>query len=526
MTRALAFIAVLALALPAAAQDPPAGAGVRIPVDELVLDNGMKVLTVERPGVPRVFCALYWKVGSVNERPGITGLSHFFEHMMFKGTDVIGTSDPKRDRELNAQIEGVMGKIRELKLLGLEALRQGTPTSETARKGGATIPAEDEEKWKALKAEYDALIEDQKKISVGEHLSKLFQANGGTGLNASTYYDWTRYFVDMPTNKVELFFWLESDRFLNPVFREFYPEREVVKEERRMRYDSTPTGLIQQTFMAQFWESHPYGWPVIGWMSDIDQYTYADAQKYFDTHYVPQNCTAIFVGDCKTEEIRKMAARYFGRIPKGKIKPDPIVTLENEQVAEKRVVAEAESQPSLQIWWHGPAEVHADGPVLDILAIVLSGRTGRLYRTLVEDQKLALTASSTFWGLKYGGAFELSANPRPEVPFEKLEAGLVGVVEKLRSEPVSDRELQKAKNQTFSGLVQELDTNSGIATRLGFAEINDTWRDIFKVVPDTQAVTADDVLRVARKYLTPQGKNVLIIKRRGAAAPKEGGRQP
>ncbi|HEY3227561.1 MAG TPA: insulinase family protein, partial [Planctomycetota bacterium] len=176
MFRALAFIAVLALSMPAAAQDPPAGAGVRIPVDELVLDNGMKVLTVERPGVPRVFCALYWKVGSVNERPGITGLSHFFEHMMFKGTDVIGTSDPKRDRELNALIEGVMGKIRELKLLGLEALRQGTPISETARKGGATIRAEDEEKWKALKAEYDALIEDQKKISLGEHLSKLFQA--------------------------------------------------------------------------------------------------------------------------------------------------------------------------------------------------------------------------------------------------------------------------------------------------------------------------------------------------------------
>jgi len=307
MARFLALFALVVLVPAAGAQETSKDAGFDLPVDELILDNGMKVLTVERPMSPRVFCALYWKVGSVYERPGITGLAHFFEHMMFKGTDIIGTTDPKADRELNAKIETVMGKIRELKLRGLEALRKGQPLSELARKSVQTIRAEDEAGWVKLNAEYDEFIKQQKKISVGEHLSRLFQDNGGTGLNASTSYDWTRYFIDLPANKVELFFWLESDRFLAPVFREFYPERENVKEERRLRVDSVATGPISEAFDAQFWMSHPYQWPVIGWMSDIDQYTYSDAQKYYETHYVPENATAIFVGGCKKEDVRALA---------------------------------------------------------------------------------------------------------------------------------------------------------------------------------------------------------------------------
>src|SRR5262245_19312440 len=414
MLRPLALIGLFVLALPAIAQEPSKSPNFDLPVDELILDNGMKVLTVERPMSPRVFCALYWKVGSVNERPGITGLSHFFEHMMFKGTDVIGTTDPKGDRELNAKIEAVMAKIRELKLAGLEALRQGEKLSELARKSVQTIRAEDEAAWLKLKGEYDALIDAQKKISVGEHLSKLFQDNGGTGLNASTSYDWTRYFVELPANKVELFFWLESDRFLNPVFREFYPEREVVKEERRMRYDSQPTGPINEAFSSQFWMSHPYKWPVIGWMSDIDQYTYADAQQYYETHYVPENCTAIFVGGCKKEEMRALATKYFGRLPKAKAPRDPIVTLESNQVAEKRMNAEANAQPQVQIRWHGPSQAHADAPALDLLTTILSSRAGRLFKTMVVEKKLALNAFSFFEGRKYGGILQVAAMPRPD----------------------------------------------------------------------------------------------------------------
>ncbi len=509
----------------ASAQDAAPTGGINLDVDELVLENGMRVLTVERPGAPRAFCALYWKVGSVNERPGITGLSHFFEHMMFKGTDTIGTKEPKKDRELNAAIEAVMGDVRALKLRGLEALRRGEPTVVTSGNLKATIHAADQEAYKALLAKYDALVAEQKKISVGEHLSKIFQAHGGLGLNASTYYDWTRYFVDLPSSKVELFFWLESDRFLNPVFREFYPERDVVKEERRMRTDSPPMGLINEAFMSMFWQSHPYGWPVIGWMSDIDQYAYSDAQDYYDTHYTPDNCTAIFVGDVKKERIRELAKLYFGRLPKRKKERPAVVTLESAQVGERRMAAEADAQPQMQIWWHGPAQAHADAPSLDLLAMVLSGRTGRLHRALVDGKKLALSTGATYWGLKYGGALEISAQPREGVSFEDLEKALLEEIERLKTEPVSDRELQKARNQMLGNMVRELDTNDGVATALGFAEIHNSWRDVMKVVPDANKVTAEDIRRSAAKYYVPEGKNVLTVKRKGAAAPpKEGGK--
>jgi predicted Zn-dependent peptidase len=515
MLRTLALLALIVVAPLAGAQEPPKAPNFELPVDELILDNGMKVLTVERPMSPRVFCALYWKVGSVNERPGITGLSHFFEHMMFKGTDVIGTTDPKADRELNARIEEVMGRIRELKLRCLEALRQGDPISELARKSVQTIRADDEAAWVTLKKEYDGLIDAQKKISVGGHLSRLFQDNGGTGLNASTSYDWTRYFVELPANKVELFMWLESDRFLNPVFREFYPEREVVKEERRMRYDSQPTGPIMEAFEAQFWMSHPYKWPVIGWMPDIDQYTYSDAQKYYETHYVPENCTAIFVGGCRKSEIRAMAQRYFGRLPKARIPRDPIVTLESRQVAEKRMSAEANAQPMVVIRWHGPSQVHADAPALDLLSTVMNGRSGRLYKTLVLDKKLALNASSNFEGRKYGGILSVAASPKPDADFAEVEKELLAAVERLRKEPVAENELQRARQQMTADLIRDLDTNNGIATHLGFAEIQDTWKDLFNQIPDLNKVTLEDLQRVARTYYTPEGRNVLVIKRKG-----------
>ncbi|MBI4564486.1 MAG: insulinase family protein [Planctomycetes bacterium] len=518
----LAAFLALSVAFLRAPQDQELG--IRIEVDELILDNGLKVLTVERPNAPRVFGALYWKVGSVNERPGITGLSHFFEHMMFKGTDVIGTTDPKRDRELNAQIEEVMGKIRDLKLAGLEAIRRGLPLSEKARKAGVTIRAEDEATWQALQKDYERYIEEQKKISIGEHLSRIFQDQGGTGLNASTYYDWTRYYVELPVNKVELFFWLESDRFLNPVFREFYPEREVVKEERRMRYESTPTGPVFEAFSAQFWMSHPYKWPVIGWMSDIDQYTYADAQQYYETHYVPENCTAIFVGGCKKEEIRELARRYFGRLPKAKSKRDPIVTLEPKQVAEKRMEAVINARPMILIQWHAPSQAHADAPALDLLFTILSGRAGRLHKTLVDEKKLALSAGASYGGRKYGGILSVFVNPKTEASFEEVEKELVAVVERIRTEPVTEAELVKARNQMTANLIRDLDTNSGISSQLGFADVLHDWRDVFRMIPDLNKVTPEDLVRVAKEYLTPQGRNVLVIRRPEAGASNEGGR--
>jgi predicted Zn-dependent peptidase len=487
---------------------------IKLDVDEFFLDNGMKFLVVERKHTPRVYCALYWKVGSVNERPGTTGFSHFFEHMMFKGTKKLGTTDWKKDAEYNDAIEKVMADIRALKLKGLEGLKRGEPLSDAASKTATHILKSDEARWQELMKEFERLKEEQQKITISEHISKLWDSNGGTNSNASTYYDWTRYFVELPANKVELFFWLESETFLDPVWREFYPEREVVKEERRMRVEATPTGLIQQQFSAMFWKAHPYSWPVIGWMSDIDQYSVAEAQRYYDTHYQPQNCTAVFVGDLDKAQVREMAKKYFGRLKPRDLKPEPIITVEPAQVGEQRMEAEADVNPSMRIAWHAPAGTHADAAPLDCLAMILDGRSGRMWRSLVDEKKLALQAGGGYWALRYGGQFSVSAAPRDAKQFAELEAAIGEVVKDVREKPVSDRELEKVKNQTLANLVRELDTNSGIGDQLGYYDVAGDWRDMQGYLKKVLAVTADDVLRVAKKYLRPEGRNVLILKRR------------
>ena len=490
----MSMTALLALLL--ASQDPP----FKLPVEELVLDNGMRILLVERHDVPRVHCSLWWRVGSVHERPGVTGLSHFFEHMMFMGTDVIGTTDPARDAELNAKIEAVMTKIRAIKLRRLEAGRRG-----------AEADVQDEA---ALRKEYEALVAAQKEIIVPEHLSKIFQANGGTGLNATTSYDRTNYFVELPANKVELFCWLESDRFLKPVFRSFYPEREVVKEERRMRTDSTPTGLVNEAYMAMFWQAHPYGWPVIGWMSDIDQYTLSDAQDYYKTHYSPENCTALFVGDVDPKAVKDLARRYFGRLRRFPGERPAVVTQEPEQTAERRMAAEVDAQDEINIRWHAPSGVHKDSPTIDLLMNVFGGRSGRLYKPLVEEKKLALETEAWYWSLRYGGAIHLGASPREGVDAAEVEKAIDAIVEDVRTKGVSDRELRKAKNQQMADLVRTLKTNAGIAQQLGYFETIGTYHDFFAYMKGFEAATPADLKAAAETYLKPVGKNTLVLKRK------------
>jgi predicted Zn-dependent peptidase len=423
--------------------------------------------------------------------------------MMFMGTDVIGTRDAKKDAELNAKIEDVMSRIRDLKLARLEAKRRGLETS-----------AADEERFKALWKEYEGAVEEQKKIIIPEHLSKIFQANGGTGLNATTSYDRTNYFVELPANKVELFCWLESDRFLKPVFRSFYPERDVVKEERRMRTDSTPTGLVHEDYWAMLWESHPYHWPVLGWMSDIDEYRLSDAQKYYDTHYSAPNCTAIFVGDVNPAEIKEMAKRYFGRLKRFTGERDAIVTQESEQVAERRLEAEADAKDDLSIEWHGPPAVHKDAAACDLLMSVFGGRSGRLYRPLVEEKHLALDIESYFWSLRYGGVLHVGAQPREGVDPAQVEKAIAAIVEDVRKNGVTERELEKARNQQMADLVRGLKTDSGIAQQLGYFETVGTYRDFFAYAKSLESVTAADLKRCAEQYLKPTGRNVLVIRRK------------
>ena len=367
MTKRL-VIAVLACAmlislgtLPVAAQN--------IDAKEYWLDNGMQVLMVERHESPTIMASIVAKVGSGNETTGITGISHLFEHMMFKGTETIGTKDIVRDREVMAQLDSLRELMQAEECIMREKMRRGE--IEDMYDQTAKTP-----RYRELETVFDSLIVEQRELIIKDQIDELYSKNGGFFLNAMTSYDLTLYLVRLPKNKIELYMWIESDRFMNPVFREFYSERNVVREERRLGVESTPTGLIEEDFLSMFWKSSSYHWDVIGWPSDLGSITRQQADEYFDTYYAPNNLVMILVGDLEPDKMIKMVKKYFERIPRGKVDPPEVTTLEEKQYAEKRLIAEAETNPQTEIWYHTVAWKHADSYPLEILAGIMSGKSG------------------------------------------------------------------------------------------------------------------------------------------------------
>src|SRR5262245_30873685 len=275
----------------------------QVPVQEHVLPNGMKLLMVPRRGSPNIAAGWVAKVGSVNERPGITGLSHLFEHMMFKGTRTIGTSNIEADLKLMEQMDAVKAEIRKEERVQLERLRLGEISD-------LKDPKNRSAKHAKLLQELADLEKRQKDLLVKNEFDRIYTSGGASGMNAGTDHDYTIYFINVPSNKLELWFWMESDRLMNPVFREFYAERDVVYEERRMRTDSTPTGKFDEEFDSLFWTSSPYEWPVVGWPSDLDGITREEALQYFAVNYAPNNVAAVLVGDFEPAQAKTLADRY------------------------------------------------------------------------------------------------------------------------------------------------------------------------------------------------------------------------
>ncbi|MFN3413878.1 MAG: M16 family metallopeptidase, partial [Thermoanaerobaculum sp.] len=302
----------------------------KVEVREEVLPNGMKLLMVERHDSPTVVCGWVAKVGSVNESPGITGISHLFEHMMFKGTKTIGTKGYEKDKEILARQDAVRAEMEKEYSLLREKLRKGEIS------GSIYDPENATPRLQELKAELEKLYAEEKQNIVKDELDQIYTREGASGLNAFTTEDQTVYFVTVPANKLELWFWLESDRLANPVFREFYSERDVVREERRLRVESTPLGKFEEQFDAVFWQSTPYHHPVIGWPADVESISRTQAEAYFGTYYAPNNITAVLVGDFDPEKALALARTYFGRIPRGPQEPPEVISEEIPQLAEKR----------------------------------------------------------------------------------------------------------------------------------------------------------------------------------------------
>ncbi len=491
-------------------------AGQQVDVQEATLSNGMKLLMVPRHEAPTVSAGWVARVGSVNESPGITGIAHLFEHMMFKGTKTIGIKDYEKGIEIQARQDAVRTEMEKEYSKLREMLRKGEIS------GNIYNPENMTPRLRELRAELEELFEKEREVIVKDELDHIYTREGASGMNAGTTPDQTIYFITVPANKLELWFWLESDRLLNPVFREFYSERDVVREERRLRVESTPTGRLDEQFDALFWQASPYGWPVIGWPSDVESITRRQAEEFFDIFYAPNNITAALVGDFDPEEAVRLAERYFGRIPRGEIDPPEVVTQEIEQLAEKRLLAEADTNPRVTIRFQAVPFNHQEMYALDLLSDILSGRTGRFYRSLVEEQELAVGQPlAQLQNLKYEGFFQVGAEVKEGADPLQLEAGLMSEIERLQEELVPERELQKVKNQSMANSFRRLQSNFFLLLQLLIYDSSDHWSYLNESPEKYQAVTAEEIREAARRYLKPERKNVAVYLRREGAAPMD-----
>ena len=481
-------------------------------VEEHVLSNGMKLLLVSRRDEPVVSGGWVARVGSANERPGITGISHLFEHMMFKGTEAIGSKAPARDQKLMAEQERVRGLMRDEEAKMRAALRRGDIDD-------VTKPESKTVRYKELEKEFDVLVKEQRDLLVKNEFDRIYTKQGASGMNASTNSDLTQYFITVPKNKLELWMWMESDRLKAPVFREFYSERDVVFEERRLRTESTPTGRLDEAFEEMFWHGHPYTWPVVGYPSDISAITKADADAYYALFYAPNNITAILVGDFDPKETVAAAERYFGRIPRGKNPPPEMTSLPPKWEAEMRFNGEADTNPQVGVNWHTVPFQHKDSYALQVLAQVLNGRTGRLYKTMVVgDGAVATNVTAGAFSRKYAGEFGVEAHVKDGKTPEDAEKAIYVELERIKKDPIPAEELQKVKNNFAAQVFRSLQSNMGILYQLMGNEGRGDWKEFNEGPKKVQAVTSEDVRRVARTYFTKENRGVATYTRRAAVA--------
>jgi predicted Zn-dependent peptidase len=488
------LVCLMGGALTKAQADLPSSNLGDLPVHEFHLQNGLTVLLLERRHSPTVACQMAFKVGSNNERIGVTGSAHMLEHMMFKGTKTISTRDYEAEVPILEEIDRVANEMLDERLKGNHA---------------------DPKKLEAGKERLKELQEQQRQYTVPEELANIYKRNGAAGLNAYTSDDYTNYILKLPSNKVEIWCWLESDRIANPVFREFYSEKEVVHEERRMRVDTDPSGALWELFTATIYQAHPYRWMTIGWTSDIENYRRETMQEFFQRYYAPNNAVIIWVGDFKTEDAVQLIDRYFGSIPRQE-PPPPVVTQEPKQMGERRAVLNFDANPSLVMGWHTVEAGNPDLAALEVTqAILAEGRTSRLYQRLREKEHLASDVMADQGLAEYPGIFVIAADPIQGVSTEAVENAVLEEVAQLRTEPVSDWELQRVKNKLQADYVTQLESNYTLARYLAEYECKAKWNQYLEAERRRQAVTPDDVIRVAKEYLLDSNRSTVVLKPTG-----------
>ncbi|MDO3379267.1 M16 family metallopeptidase [Geoalkalibacter halelectricus] len=456
-------------------------------------DNGLKLLMVPRPEIPTFTAYITLGVGSVHETSEYRGMAHMLEHMLFKGTQTIGTTDYAKEKPLLEQIEAVGSR--------LDALRQRRDA--------------DSEKIAALEKELAALQHQHQQFVVKDEFARIYAEHGGTGYNAFTSRDLTTYLVSLPANKLELWAAVESDRMKNPVLREFYTEREVVMEERFRTVETNPRGLLFENLFANAFTVHPYRNPILGWRSDIENLTLAQTRDFLQRYYGPVNTVIALVGDIDPPAAVAMIERYFGDIPPGSPVP-PVFHVEPPQQGERRVQVLFDAEPQLAMAFHKPTLPEFDDYVFDLVNLILGqGRTSRLHRSLVLEQQLA-TAVQTFItpGSRYPNLFVIAATPRHPHTTAEVEAAIYAELERLAREPVSAAELERAVNRLRTDRLRFLRSNEGLARMLTFYQsVAGDWRYVLTYDDIVAEIDAQDVMETAARWLHSGNRTVVTLER-------------
>jgi len=458
-----------------------------------VLPNGLTLIICERPEAPVFSYTTFVDAGDVNDPSGESGLAHMFEHLAFKGTTEIGTSDYAAEKVALAKVEAANDayEAEYLKFVG-----------------------RDENKLKELKEAFLQAQQEAEKFVIPNQFTDVAERNGTHELNAETALNNTMFYWSMPENRLELWAWLESSRLTDTVPREFYKERDVVIEERRMRTDSNPEGRLVEQFLATAYVAHNYGRSGIGWPSEVSQINATEAMAFHKKYYIGANIVVAVVGDVKASEALPMLEKYFSRVPGGP-KPEEMTTVEPTQFAEKSVIIRDPSQPLYVEGYHRPSYTDPDNKVYDAISDILSnGRVSRLYRSLVRDKQIAAAAEgfSPFPGDKYPGMFVFDATPNPGHTPQEMAIAIHQEIEKLKTTDVSDEELAMYKARTRADLLRGLADNQGLANDLAEYQTRyGDWRQLFLQLDKVDKVTKADIRRVANQVFIPSNRTSAWI---------------
>jgi len=458
------------------------GDGIELPVTFDSLDNGLRLIIVPDSNVAVVSCRLYYFVGGMNEGPGTSGLSHMYEHMMFKGTKRLGTRGYEQELPYLSGIDSLDRLLQRVR----------------AQQGGR------DSLYMSYRNEISALLDKQREFIKKDEIWDLYNLHGGTSLNAWTSNDMTAYIVTLPKNKIELFYWIESDRMRSPVLREFHSEQDVVTEERRMRYDNRPLNRYWERLNALFYVAHPFRQPVIGWESDISGFTTDKLMRHINRFYTPDNAVLVLAGNIDPAAAISDIKKYFGGIPRAASEREEVVTREPPPIGATRFTVREDVEPRIDVMFHTPGYPNDSLYALDIIEGVLSDRSGRLYKRLVDQEQLCTNAGASNAFRPHDGYFHIYANLKKEADPNRVEAIILEEIDKLIKEAPADREITRVSNGIRMSFAEGLKSLEGISDRLAWYERLRSWKDLMEYPEKISAVDKAAIPNIGAAFLKPE----------------------